>query len=85
MTVSSELRRTAAQNLTRRWFLRDCGVGLASLALAQLLQRDAFASAANPFAPKAPPLPAKAKRIIYLFQAGGPSHLELFDFKPELA
>ncbi len=85
MTVVSELSRTAAENLTRRWFLRDCGVGLAGLALTQLLQREAFASAATPFAPKAPPLPAKAKRIIYLFQAGGPSHLELFDFKPELA
>ncbi|MBP7140634.1 MAG: DUF1501 domain-containing protein [Opitutaceae bacterium] len=85
MTPSSDLRRASAQNLTRRWFLRDCGVGLASLALAQLLQRDALAAGASPFAPKAPPLPAKAKRIIYLFQAGGPSHLELFDFKPELA
>ncbi len=39
----------------------------------------------NPLAPKKPPLAAKAKRVIYLFQAGGPSHLELFDHKPELA
>ncbi|HEV2689165.1 MAG TPA: DUF1501 domain-containing protein, partial [Bryobacteraceae bacterium] len=40
---------------------------------------------ANPLAPKASPFPAKAKRVIYLFMAGAPSHLELFDNKPELA
>ena len=38
----------------------------------------------NPLAPKKPHFPAKAKRVIYLFQAGAPSHLELFDNKPEL-
>jgi len=85
MTPSSQLRAAAARNLTRRWFLKDCGIGLANIALAQLLQRDALAAATNPFAPKTPPLPIKAKRVIYLFQAGGPSHLELFDFKAELA
>ncbi len=72
-------------DLTRRWFLRDCGVGLASVALAQLLQRDGRAApAANPLAPRAPHFAPKAKRVIYLFQAGAPSHLELFDPKPEL-
>jgi hypothetical protein len=39
----------------------------------------------NPMAPKLPPLAAKAKRVIFLFMAGAPSHLELFDNKPELA
>jgi len=38
----------------------------------------------RPWAPKAPHFPAKAKRVIYLFMAGGPSHLDLFDPKPEL-
>ena len=38
----------------------------------------------NPLAPRQPHFPAKAKRVIYLFQAGAPSHLELFDHKPEL-
>ena len=72
-------------DLTRRWFLRDCGVGLASVALAQLLQRDGRAApAANPLAPRAPHFAPKAKRVIYMFQAGAPSHLELFDPKPEL-
>ncbi len=41
--------------------------------------------ASNPLAPKQPHFAAKAKRVIYLFQAGAPSHLELFDYKPELA
>jgi hypothetical protein len=43
------------------------------------------ARAANPMAPRMPPLPAKAKRVIYLFMAGGPSHMDLFDYKPQLA
>jgi hypothetical protein len=72
--------------IARRWFLRDCGVGLASVALAQLLARDTRAASAapNPLASRAPHFTPKAKRIIYLFQAGAPSHLELFDPKPEL-
>ncbi len=78
--------RPSALDLTRRWFLRDCGVGLASAALAQLLVRDGHAApAANPLAVRQPHFAPKAKRVIYLFQAGAPSHLELFDPKPELA
>ena len=42
-------------------------------------------SSENPLAPRQPHFPAKAKRVIYIFQAGAPSHLELFDNKPELA
>ncbi len=77
---------------TRRWFFKECGVGLGMAALQGLLADRAVASAAsspagaaNPMAPRRPPLPAKAKRVIYLFQAGAPSHLELLDHKPELA
>jgi hypothetical protein len=84
VNYASDLRAASARHITRRWFLRDCGVGLASIAAAQLLQSEARAAFKNPLAAKAPPLPAKAKRVIYLFQAGGPSHLELFDNKPEL-
>ncbi|HZZ71234.1 MAG TPA: DUF1501 domain-containing protein [Pirellulales bacterium] len=81
------------QRLNRRWFLQDCGIGLGSIALGALLSpatlNPALAGAAppvvNPLAPKAPHFPGKAKRVIYLFQAGAPSHLELFDPKPELA
>src|SRR5688572_15201008 len=71
-------------NLARRWFLRDCGLGLGGIALHSLLANDGFAAPANPLAVKPPHFTPKAKRIIYLFQAGGPSHLELFDHKPEL-
>src|SRR6202023_3161940 len=42
-------------------------------------------AAADPLASKPPQFPAKAKRVIYLFMAGAPSHLELFDYKPQLA
>ena len=75
------------QSVTRRWFLQQCGVGLGSIALGGLFARNSTAAMAgtNPLAAKLPPLKAKAKRVIYLFQAGGPSHLELFDNKPELA
>jgi len=86
MDLRAELRTEAARLTTRRWFLRDCGLGLAGLALHSLLRRDALASPAvsNPLAPRAPHFAPKAKRVIYLFQAGAPSHLELFDPKPEL-
>jgi hypothetical protein len=76
--------------VTRRWFFRDCAVGLGALALAELLggNTDAKPSATvadDPLAPKLPHHAAKAKRVVYLFMAGGPSHLEMFDNKPQLA
>jgi len=76
----------APATLSRRWFLRDCGIGLGGMALASLLRDDARATLApaNPFAPRQPHFPAKAKRVVFMFQAGAPSHLELFDPKPEL-
>ena len=84
MNFAPDLHRASARNLTRRWFLRDCGIGLGGIALARLMQRDARAAAKNPLAAKLPPRTAKAKRVIYLFHAGAPSHLDLFDHKPEL-
>ncbi len=80
---------------TRREFLSTIGGGFTGVALAGLLSRDgflgeqAFASDgvtpfANPLAAKAPMLPAKAKSIIFLFMYGGPSHVDTFDYKPEL-
>lgn len=74
--------------VTRRWFFEQCGVGLGAIALGQLFRQNGWAASApigDPLAPKAPPLPAKAKHVIFLFMAGAPSHLELFDYKPELA
>jgi len=73
----------------RRWFLEQCRVGLGGIALAQLLGGSSPADATNPvagpLAPRAPHFTPKAKNVIYLFMAGAPSHLELFDNKPELA
>ena len=75
------------QNVTRRHFLRDCGVGLGKIALAGLLTEALTGriQAGDSLAPKQPPFPAKAKRVIHLFMAGAPSQLDLFDYKPELA
>ena len=72
--------------ITRRHFFRDCGIGLGSIALSTLVGRDAAASVAarNPIAPRATHFPARAKNVIFMFMAGGPSQLELFDYKPEL-
>src|SRR5262245_52744575 len=83
---SNELR-----DATRRHFFGQCAVGLGSIALNCLLARDGFGAPqrpqidpTNPLAPRKPPQPAKAKRVIYLFMAGGPSQLELFTDKPKL-
>jgi Protein of unknown function (DUF1501) len=77
------------QDLTRRHFFGRCALGLGSIALASLLnERHALGVTAgplpNPMAPKQPHFQPRAKNIIYLFMAGGPSQLELFDYKPRL-
>ncbi len=77
---------------SRRWFLKECGLGLGKVALASLLT-DAFlpklmaAGSAPPdiFKPHGPHFPGKAKHVIHLFMSGAPSQLDLFDYKPELA
>src|SRR5438034_5761323 len=69
----------------RREFIRDACCGFGSLALASLFHRDrARAEMTNPLAPKRPHLPAKARSVIFLFMAGGPSHIDTFDPKPLL-
>src|SRR5213078_2314712 len=72
--------------ITRRWFFEQCGVGLGAIALGALFRESGRAASAalNPLAPRQPHFTAKAKRVIYLFMAGAPSHLELFDYKPAL-
>jgi len=70
--------------MNRREFLYGVNGGLGALAFHSLLRRDAMAK--GPLAPKKPHLPeAKAKRCIYLYMAGGPSHIDTFDPKPKLA
>jgi hypothetical protein len=91
MNCQDHLYRNAEPaSLARRWFLRDCGVGLGGMALGQLLGQpgqaaDSAQSLTNPLAPRQAHFPGKANRVIFLFMAGAPSHLELFDNKPELA
>ena len=66
--------------ISRRWFLEQCGIGLGAAALTAMGATDS-----NPLAPRQPHFAPKAKRVICLFMAGGPSQLELFDYKPQLA
>ena len=80
------------KQLNRRAFLGRAGVGLGSFALANLLRPQWCLAGSSPATPagrwagavQPPNFPIKAKRVIHLCMAGGPSHLETFDFKPEL-
>src|SRR5215210_6975398 len=90
------LHREHAQLITRRHFFRRCNSGLGAIALASLMGENLFAGGGastgaaatpqpvNPLAAKAPPLPANAKRVIYLHMSGSPPQHDLFDYKPEL-
>src|SRR5437763_14828478 len=77
--------------LTRREMLTRCGMGMGLVALRSTLgdtghlQAAPISRAVNPLAPKQPPLPAKAKRVLHLFMNGGASHVDTFDPKPSLA
>jgi hypothetical protein len=76
--------------VSRRWFFEQCGIGLGAMALGQLLRdtglaAQAGATPADPLAARQPHYTPKAKSVIFLFMAGAPSHLELFDNKPQLA
>jgi len=73
--------------LTRREMLRVSAAGFGYLALASLLgatAAEASGSNVNPLAPKPSRFPARARRVIFLFMSGGPSQMELFDYKPGL-
>jgi hypothetical protein len=74
------LEQTRLQ-ITRRHFFGRASTGIGVAALASLLAKDARASGGLPGLPHFPP---KAKRVIYLFQHGAPSQLDLFDYKPKL-
>jgi hypothetical protein len=82
--------RAAAEAHCRRYFLGTAGYGIGTTALAALLADTAGAAAAadvpaDPLLPKAPPLPARAKRCIFIFLEGAPSQIDLYDPKPTLA
>jgi hypothetical protein len=72
--------------LGRRTLLQRTGFGLGALVLAEMLAREAGAAGSrpDPLSRRRPHFPPKAKSVIYLHMVGAPSHLDLFDFKPEL-
>ncbi len=75
------------QAQTRRHFLRQAGqFSLGAVAMNSLLGTSAsgLTAAVNPLAPHKPHFPAKVKRVVYLHMSGGPPHLDIFDYKPEL-
>ncbi len=78
----------AAQLITRRRMLRDSAVGFGNIALMSMLQNEASASSAanpgNPLAARIPHIAPRAKRVVFLFMKGGPSHVDTFDPKPLL-
>src|SRR5688500_18516631 len=92
-TTDSHLR-----TLARRHLFGQCALGVGSIALASMLNQSARGAAASapgvrpnsspaagdPLAPRKPHYAPKAKNFIYLFMGGGPSQLELFDYKPKL-
>jgi hypothetical protein len=75
------------QTKTRRHFFRQSAAGIGGIALGNLFANEAVSGgdSLNPLDPKLPPLPAKAKRVIYLHMTGSPPNLDLFDHKPQLA
>jgi hypothetical protein len=79
---------TAAPLTTRRRFLRSAGAGFGTIALTALLAEDGLLAAeaepGNTLGPKQPHHQPRARRVIFLFMSGGPSHLETFDPKPDL-
>src|SRR5690242_541546 len=78
-------RSDMAFPVSRRSLLRNSAVGFGSLALASLLADESRAeSSANPLAAKPPHFRPRAKRIIFVFMKGGPSHVDTFDPKPLL-
>ena len=77
-------------SISRREMLNRMGAGFGSLGLAAMLAQDSTALAAPahnaaPLAPKIPHFAPKAKRVIQLFMPGGPSQVDTFDYKPEIA
>ena len=78
MTMPLQRHTQFARSLTRRWFLRDCGVGLAGIALNALLAGDSPAAPSRrPLAPRQPHFPAKAKRVVFHGKYGAPSPQEI--------
>lgn len=90
--MSYENLRLPNTGMTRRQMLRTAACGFGSVALAGMCQSEHAvrgaemgAVATNPLAARPPMVPARAKRVIFIFMQGGPSHVDTFDYKPALA
>jgi len=83
-----EREQAILKEITRRTFFKQMGYGIGGLALSNILLESVMAADqqghGDPLAPKAPQFKAKAKNVIFLFMAGAPSQLDLFDYKPTL-
>ena len=86
MSLLEEAQNLRLEHQTRRHFLKACGAGLGAIAFASMGAGGLDAQPiSDPLAPRTPHFTPKAKRVIFLHMAGGPSPLELFDYKPDLA
>src|SRR5262245_48416065 len=93
MQETNDERTRRLRAVTRRHFFRQTGFGIGALALSSLLDQNLFAQSEQKrpavnstglMEPKPPHFAPKAKSVIYLFMAGGPSQVDLFDYKPKL-
>src|SRR5688500_15786123 len=93
MKETNDEQNERLRAVTRRHFFQQTGFGVGSLALSSLLDQNIFAQSGqkspaadstSPMAPKPAHFAPRAKSVIYLFMAGGPSQLDLFDYKPKL-
>ena len=71
--------------MTRRELLKNSGCGFGALAVNAMLAEQSTAAKTNPLAARRPHFAARAKRVIFLWMQGGPSQMDLFDYKPRLA
>ena len=86
MKLLQEAQQVHLHHQTRRHFLKSCGTGLGAIAFASMgVGAAASKPSSDPLAPRTPHFTPTAKRVIFLHMAGGPSPLELFDYKPDLA
>jgi len=91
MNPAEKITPQGQKLLNRRGFLGQAGGALGALGLAHLLERDGLLAAAkpdidpdNPYAPRPPHMPAAARQVLVIFCPGAVSHVDTFDYKPEL-
>jgi len=86
--MNDNFEQEILKQITRRTFFKQVGYGMGGLALSSLMREAGHAfqtpTRTDPLAPKSPHFKAKAKNVIFLFMAGAPSQLDLFDPKPTL-